>query len=135
MSDENTELMQPQDEYDFSGDGEPERELEFTVTGFERKETEDKNDDTILNIRHEFTLESDDLPFPIRMSEWSKHTNEKAQAIGRGNLRRLALAATKGESAKYDAEGAPIVGSRIKATIYEDNAGFRRVKRPKPVRD
>jgi hypothetical protein len=114
-----------QDEYDLSDAGEPQRELLFNITGFETKTTGDEGE----NVRHVFTLESDELPFPVKVSEWFVHSNETAQRIGRSNLKRLANAASG--SPRYSGDGTPVVGAQVIATMYEDDAGFRRIKRPK----
>lgn len=119
-----TNAVTPENEFDLTGAGEPERELLFDITGFERVEKEEGQ------VRHVFTLQNDELPFPIKFSEWAVYTpNEQAQRIGRGNLRKLAIKATG--AATYGTDGQPVVGAKVLATVFEDDSGFRKVKRLK----
>lgn len=120
--DNTTNAVSPTDEFDLTSAGEPERELLFDITGFERVEKEEGK------VRHVFTLQNDELPFPVQVSEWAVYTpNEQAQSIGRGNLRKFAIKAAGVQT--YGPDGSPIVGGKILGTLYEDDNGFRRVKR------
>ena len=65
----------------------------------------------------------DVLPYPISETFWLRHTNEKAQKIGRGGLKRLFKAAfgePKGTVAN-------LMGLTISGWVKEDANGYTRL--------
>lgn len=123
MSDEYNGMGNTQDEeFDFSGDGLPSGEKEFTITNLEV----DQKDN---GVQHVLTFENSDVGFPIPVGYWVEHTNPKAARAGRGNLKRIAQAALG--QPKYTK--ASIEGTKVMATLREDDQGFARIEKFKPV--
>lgn len=105
--------------FDFSEDGLKTQDAVLTVTEFV-VETKDNG------IQHKLVLDTGGVVgYPINYTGWVKHTNPKAQEIGRGSLKRFATAALG--QPKYNAEN--IVGARILAEIYEDDSGFAKIRK------
>ena len=110
------------EEYDFSADGLPVGEHTFTITDVEEEE---KDKGTQLKV----TYETEAVDFPIPVGYWIEHENPKAAKIGRGNLKKIALAALG--QPKFSAEA--LKGRKVLATLSEDGEGFARIGRFKKV--
>ena len=111
-----------EEEFDFSGDGIAKGNYELTITDAEVVE---KDNGDLLNI----TFESSALNFPITKGYWVKHTNERAAAAGRGQLKRIYSAALG------QPKGVPsaLKGRKVQAVVGEDAQGFATISGFKPV--
>jgi hypothetical protein len=120
-----TEVFSSEEEFDVSeASSIPQLEgAVLTITDFSVVE---KDEDRTL---HQLTFETEGMPFPITKGYWFKHPNEKAQSIGRAELKKIALAATG--SARYTSTS--LVGTQIVGNVNEDANGFPQVKRVKKV--
>lgn len=107
--------------FDFSKDGFQPVTGDFTLVSYETDTKEN-------GVRAVLEFENPELPFPVKISEWLKHSNETAQRIGRGNLKKLATALTGQPS--FPPAG-PSIGSKLSAELYEDDKGFRRFRKLK----
>lgn len=110
------------EEFDYSGDGIVKAEHEFTITGFE---IEAKGNGT----QHKLTYETPALGYPVKVGYWVEHSNPQAAKAGRGNLKRIAQAAL----GQPKMSAASIVGATLLATVSEDEAGFAKIEKFKPV--
>lgn len=110
------------EEYDFSADGLPVGEHTFTISEVEEEEKEN-------GVQLKLTYETDAVDFPIPVGYWIEHSNPKAAKIGRGNLKKIALAAIG--QPKFSAES--LKGQKVVATLSEDDQGFARIGRFKRV--
>lgn len=106
------------EEYDFSADGLPVGEKLFTITEEEVVERE-------TGVQLVLTFETPDVDFPIPVNYWIEHNNPRAAKIGRGNLKKIAVAAT---GQPKIAKGG-FKGHKVLATLSEDDQGFARVSR------
>ena len=111
-----------EEQLDFSGDGIAKGEYELTIT---ESEMEDKDNGVQLKI----TFESPKLNFPIGVGYWVEHTNPKAAAAGRGQLKRIGVAALGNPKFAPSA----LKGAKVLATVSEDNQGFARISGFKPM--
>lgn len=113
-------LMPSSDEFDVSDAGIPELKGALaTITDFEVIE---KNG----NVAHELTFEVEGLGFPITKQYWWEYpNNQRAVQAGRGQLKRIAKAATG--TTKYNRTS--LIGKRIKVDVGEDNSGFAAIKK------
>lgn len=105
------------DEEDFASDGIQEKDVTVSISGFERIVNDNGNRAIAL------TFTGSDLPFDITQREWTQHTSEVAQRIGRSNNKKVALAATGTTML-----GASVIGAIVGARLYEDKQGFVRLK-------
>lgn len=101
---------------DFSADGLPVGDHTWTITDTEEVEKENGKQWSV-----EFTSET--APFPIKVREWVSHTNETAQRIGRGNLKKIGIAAIG--QPKYSLP--QLKGLKVVAKLSEDKDGFARL--------
>jgi hypothetical protein len=108
--------------FDFADAGLQETEEVFVVTEFV---VEQKDNGTL----HKIKLETEAIPYPVWLTGWTKHTNEKAAQTGRSILKRFALAALGQPGYTQNT----IVGARVTATAKEDDNGFVRVGKFKPA--
>lgn len=108
--------------FDLSDAGIQEKEVVVTVSGAEVQTTDN-------GTRAVVTFTSDDIPFAITKREWLKHTNPKAQEIGRANLRKLSIAITGAPQFSVNA----MSGQRVGATLFENKDGFADLKRFKAL--
>lgn len=120
-----SEVFSSQEEFDVS-DASSIPQLENAVLTITDFAVVDKDDERTM---HQLTFEADGLPFPITKGYWFKHPNEKAQSIGRAELKKIALAATG--SARYTSSS--LVGTQIVGSVTEDAGGFPQVRRVKRV--
>ena len=116
-------MLSAGDEIDLSADGIQEKELEFTISSFER-ETTDRGDERAI-----LTFHNDELPFAVTVREWLKHSNPKAQEIGRGNLKKIAQAAT----GQPKLSASLVIGSKLLATTADNGNGFTTLKKFKSI--
>lgn len=113
------ELMTAQDEFDVSDAGVPTlKGARATITEFDVVE---KDNGTL----HELTFAIDGLSFPITKGYWYQHTNPKAVQAGRGQLKRIAKAAT----GRPTYNRTSLVGAVVLVDVSEDDAGFAQIKK------
>lgn len=114
------ELMTAQDEFDVSDAGVPTlKGVIATITQFNIVK---RNDTDVL---HELTFEIPQLGFPITKGYWFQHSNPKAVQAGRGQLKRIARAAT----GRTTYNSTSLVGQRVLVDVQEDDSGFAQIKR------
>lgn len=112
-------LMSAQDEFDVSDAGVPTlKGAVATITDFDVVE---KDNGTL----HELTFEVAGLGFPITKGYWYQHTNPKAVQAGRGQLKRIAKAATGRPTYNRNS----LIGSRVLVDVSEDDSGFAQIKK------
>lgn len=119
---EESEVISAGEEIDLSGEGLQEGRYIFLVDGYEVIEKPN-------GVLHQFTFVNDEaLPFgSLDQGFWFTHSNEDAQRIGRGQLKRLVRSATG--QVKYNSRtGTPVIGRNVSAVLYEDDNGFMRLK-------
>lgn len=105
--------------FDFTEDGLKTQDVVLTVVEF----VAEQKDNGIL---HKITLDTNGaVGYPIIYTGWVKHTNQKAQEIGRSSLKRFANAALG--QPKYTPES--IKGARVLAEMYEDDSGFAKIRK------
>jgi len=116
----NDSLMPASDEFDVTDAGVPTLTGALaTITDFEVVE---KNG----NVAHELTFEVEGLGFPLTKQYWWEYpANARAVQAGRGQLKRIAKAATG--STKYSRTS--LIGKRVKLDVGEDNSGFVQIKK------
>lgn len=115
----NDEFMTAQDEFDVSDAGVPTlRGATATITDFEVVEKDN-------GVLHELTFEVEGLSFPITKGYWFEHTNPKAVNAGRGQLKRIARAAT----GRTTYNRTSLIGGRVTVDVGEDEQGFARISR------
>lgn len=122
MSTSLIDTLPPTDEIDLSNDGLPSKPMTLTITNVEKQESNG-------NERIAITYEASELPFPVTIRYWTKHTNENAQRAGRGALKRVSLAAIK--SPKFSPS--LLLNRQIIGTPSEDGSGFPRINSIKAV--
>jgi len=112
------EFLGAQDEFDVSDAGvQTLKAARATITEFNVVQ---KDNGTL----HEVTFSVENLGFPITKGYWFEHENPKAVQAGRGQLKRIAKAAT-GRTAYTRTS---LVGKTILVDVDEDDAGFARIK-------
>lgn len=113
------ELMTAQDEFDVSDAGVPTlKAVRAQITSFEVVE---KDNGTL----HELTFAIEGLGFPITKGYWFKHENPKAVQAGRGQLKRIAKAATG--RATYNRTS--LIGQWVLVDVSEDDSGFAKISK------
>lgn len=113
------EFLSTQNEFDVSDAGVPTlTDAVITITGFEQEEKEN-------GVQHVLTFEAEGLSFPITKGYWYSHTNPKAASAGRGQLKRIAKAATGQTS--YNSTS--LVGRKVLGNISENDGGFAEVSK------
>jgi hypothetical protein len=110
------------EEMDFSGDGITKGEYELTITD---AETDEKDNGVQVKV----TFETPNVAFPIPVGYWTEHTNPKAAAAGRGQLKRIFSAVLGQPKGALSA----LKGKKVLATVSEDAQGFARISGFKPV--
>lgn len=109
--------------FDFTNDGLPVgKDHAWTIT--EATENEKENGKQWV-----LKLESETVPVAVYVREWISHTNETAQRIGRGNLKKIfigVLGQPKGSLAQ-------LRGAKVTARLSEDKEGFARLSAYKPT--
>lgn len=122
MSDEFAMGSTQEEVFDFSGDGITKGNYELTITDTEVVE---KDNGSLLNI----TFEAPNLNFPITKGYWLTHSNDRAAAAGRGQLKRIYSAALG------QPKGAPsaLKGRKVQAVVGENAEGFATISGFKPV--
>lgn len=111
------ELMTAADEFDVSDAGVPTlKGVTATITEFNVVE---KDNGTL----HEVTFQIAELGFPITKGYWFQHTNPRAVQAGRGQLKRIAKAATGRTS--YNSTS--LVGRQVLVDVSEDDSGFAKI--------
>jgi hypothetical protein len=128
MSDEFSSGMgtTEQEGYDFSGDGITKGQYELTITD---AEDEEKQTPTGPAKQLTITFESTALNFPITKGYWVEHSNPKAVNAGRGQLKRIFIAAL----GQPKGSAAALKGAKVSATVGEDAQGFAVISGFKPV--
>jgi hypothetical protein len=128
MSDEFSSGMgtTEQEGYDFSGDGITKAEYEFTITDAEEQEKSTPTGDAKQVM---VTFESPALNFPISKGYWVEHSNPRAVNAGRGQLKRIFIAALGQPKGTVGA----LKGAKVLATAQEDAQGFAVISGFKPV--
>lgn len=117
------EMFSSQEEFDVSDAGVPTLEnVPALISEFEVVE-KDKG------VSHEVTFEIEGLGFPVTKGYWFEHDNPKAQQAGRGQLKRIAKAATGRTT--YTASS--LKGQRVLISVREDDSGFAQITRISPV--
>ena len=114
--------LPPDNELDFSGDGFETPRVNWLITEAEIVETEGGK----KQVACEFEAEVNGVVYTVKQREWIAHPTAQAQAIGRGNMKRLAKAAT-GEPKLLSLDA--LKGRYVSAEGYEDKQGFRKIGR------
>lgn len=126
------EVLDPTSELDLADEGFSTPRMLWTITEAEfagvdedGDEVEDLRDAERIsaNITFEAEVDGNDVDFTVFYT--FKHPNEQAQQIGRGQLKRLFIAAfgqPKGQITD-------LIGKKVSAEGGEDNRGFRTLKR------
>ena len=117
------ELLNTQDEFDVSDAGVP--SLKGAVATITEFEVVEKDNGTL----HELTFQIAGLNFPITKGYWFQHENPKAVQAGRGQLKRIAKAAT----GRTTYTRTSLVGRQVLVDVREDDAGFAQISRVAPV--
>ena len=113
------EFLSTEQEFDVSDAGVPTLvDATVTITGFEVEEKEN-------GVQHVLTFAAEGLSFPVTKGYWYSHTNPKAASAGRGQLKRIARAATG--STAYSASS--LVGRQILANVGENDGGFAEISK------
>jgi len=113
----NDELMTAADEFDVSDAGVPTlKGVAATITEFNVVE---KDTGTL----HELTFQIEGLGFPITKGYWYQHDNPRAVQAGRGQLKRIAKAAT----GRTTYNSTSLVGRVVLVDVSEDDAGFAKI--------
>lgn len=117
------EFLTAQDEFDVSDAGVPSlKGAVATITEFNVVEKE-------TGTLHELTFNVDGLGFPITKGYWYTHSNPKAVQAGRGQLKRIAKAAT----GRTTYSSTSLIGKQIAVDVGEDDSGFAQIRRIAPV--
>lgn len=117
------DLLNAQDEFDVTDAGVPSlKGARATITGFDVVE---KDNGTL----HEITFDVQGLNFPITKGYWFQHENPKAVQAGRGQLKRIAKAATGRTT--YTATS--LIGQTVLVDVNEDDAGFAQLRKIAPA--
>lgn len=117
------EFLGTQDEFDVSDAGVPTlKGAVATITEFDVVEKEN-------GTLHEVTFAVNGLGFPITKGYWFQHENPKAVQAGRGQLKRIAKAAT----GRTTYNRTSLIGKTILVDVSEDDSGFAQIKRVSPV--
>lgn len=120
MSDE---LLSTSEEFDVSDAGVPTlKGVEVRIADFEVQEKQN-------GVQHTLTFEVEGLSFPIVKGYWFSHTNPKAANAGRGQLKRIALAAIG--SAAYNSTN--LIDTRVVADVGENADGFAEISKFRKV--
>lgn len=123
MSEDN--VMSPADELDFSNDGIQTAEHEFEIVSADETEKENGKQVSV-------GFKTEALPFVVTSRFWVRHTNPKAQEIGRSNGKKIAIAALGAPSfGPAGLEG--LIGKRVLATVSEDKNGFTQINKFKAL--
>jgi hypothetical protein len=113
------ELMTAADEFDVSDAGVPTlKGVTATITEFNVVE---KDNGTL----HELTFQIAELGFPITKGYWFQHSNPRAVQAGRGQLKRIAKAAT----GRTTYNSTSLVGRTVLVDVAEDDAGFAKISK------
>lgn len=113
------EFLGAQDEFDVSDAGVPTlKAAPATITEFEVVEKDS-------GVLHEVTFDVQGLSFPITKGYWFTHTNPKAVQAGRGQLKRIAKAAT----GRTTYTRTSLIGQQVLVDVSEDDSGFAQIKR------
>jgi hypothetical protein len=118
-------LVSAEEELDLSGEGFQPFVADFLITEAEIEET-DKGQRAVVKFEAEHT---DGYTLSVTERFWLKHENAKAEAIGRGQLKRLFAAVFGGPKGSLSS----LPGQYVNAQAREDDAGFRRIGRYKAV--
>lgn len=117
------DMFPVEDEFDVSDAGVPTlNEVLATITDFEVEEKEN-------GVQHAITFEVEGLAFPVTRGYWSTHTNPKAAAAGRRQLKAIARAALGRTTYSRQA----LVGARLIVSVKENDTGFAEVSRFKAI--
>src|SRR5690606_18250770 len=101
------------------------QDADFEITNVE---VEDKDNGRQIIV----TFENNDvLPYPVRERYWLTHTNEDAQRIGRGGIKRLFKAVYGSPRGSING----LRGNRVRAHVREDADGFPRLSRFRQVQE
>jgi hypothetical protein len=112
------EIFGVDDELDLSDAGIVAARFDFDITDVALEATENGKS---LRITFE---NKEAVDFPIKMGLWLQHSSEKAQQIGRGQIKRLGKVALGEEKFAPSA----LVGCSVSAVLYENEDGFANVK-------
>lgn len=116
-------MLSTQDEFDVSDAGVPTlNDVTAVITAFDIVEKE-------TGVQHEVTFEVEGLSFPITKGYWFTHDNPRAQQAGRGQLKRIAKAATGRTT--YSATS--LVGTQLRVSVKEGDSGFAEISRFNPI--
>jgi hypothetical protein len=119
------ETIGVEEEFDLSDAGVQTRRVIATITGFDVEEKDN-------GVQHVVTFEvenDEEIQYPITVRNWFSHSNEKAQQIGRGNLKQISQAALG--TPKYNQTN--LLGRQVDAQVY-DNEGFVGLRRFRKVK-
>jgi hypothetical protein len=117
------EFLGAQDEFDVSDAGiQPLKGALATITDFNVVEKDN-------GVLHEVTFAVQGLGFPITKGYWFTHENPKAVQAGRGQLKRIAKAAT----GRTTYTRTSLLGKTLMVDVNEDDAGFAQIRRIAPV--
>lgn len=117
------ELLNASEEFDVSDAGVPTLKAALaTITDFNVVE---KDTGTL----HELTFEIPQLGFPITKGYWFQHENPRAVQAGRGQLKRIAKAAT----GRTTYSSTSLIGRQVLVDVKEDDSGFAQISRVAPA--
>jgi hypothetical protein len=119
----------PDQEIDFGGEGFKTELIPWLITLGTMGELSDDGEKQSANVTFEGSDENGD--YEITVYYTFKHPNPKASSIGRGQFKRLLLAATGNKTGSVSS----LTGAYVLGVGGEDNRGFRTVSRFRPVKE